>query len=62
MLIPRAKPVASVLRDLKTILTPEDEKGRGPPCRSTLRKELNTERKLAPNIQEVGTQRQALAW
>lgn len=29
MLIPRAKPVASVLGDLKTILTPEDEKGRG---------------------------------
>lgn len=36
---PRAKPVVSVVRDLKSILTPEDEKGRGlllyPLCRGS---------------------------
>lgn len=29
MLLPRARPVVSVVRDLETILTPLDEKGRG---------------------------------
>jgi hypothetical protein len=57
----RAQPVASVVKDLKSILVPEDEKGRGllvdPLCRGSC-----TQKTAPPHIQEVGTESQALAW
>lgn len=45
--------MVSAVRDLKSILTPEDEEGRG-----LLMEPLTT----VLNIQEVGTESQALAW
>lgn len=58
MLLPRARPVVSVVRDLETILTPLDEKGRGllvdPLCRGNCTQDGNCPEHIGSGDREPG--------